>query len=168
MDRALRELVRARALRRCEYCWLQQAMVPLVTFHVDHIVPRKHGVGDGDDNLALACFHCNLHKGPNLTGIDPDTGSVVLLFHPRSEVWDEHFFAQGARCALPPRASPAPSSSASSRLSISASAARSSTGRARTAARSAGSAVAGRPWHRARSWPGASPRRAGGAALTRQ
>lgn len=71
-------------------------MVPLVTFHVDHILPRKHGGGDGDDNLALACFHCNLHKGPNLTGIDPDTGAIVLLFHPRHEVWDEHFFAQGA------------------------------------------------------------------------
>lgn len=71
-------------------------MVPLVTFHVDHIVPHKHGGGDGDDNLAPACFHCNLHKGPNLTGIDPETDAVVLLFHPRREVWDEHFFARDA------------------------------------------------------------------------
>jgi 5-methylcytosine-specific restriction endonuclease McrA len=63
-DRALRERVGARALRRCEYCHLQQALVPLVVFHVDHIVARKHGGGDGDENLALACFHCNLHKGP--------------------------------------------------------------------------------------------------------
>lgn len=67
-----------------------------MTFHVDHIVPRKHGGGDGDDNLALACFHCNLHKGPNLTGIDPDTSAVVLLFHPRHQVWDDHFFVQEA------------------------------------------------------------------------
>lgn len=71
-------------------------MVPLVTFHVDHVVPRKHGGGDGEHNLALSCFHCNLHKGPNLTGIDPDTGAVVLLFHPRREVWDEHFLLRGA------------------------------------------------------------------------
>lgn len=78
MDRALRALVRARARERCEYCGLPQAMVPLVTFHVDHVVPCKHGGGDSDDNLALACFHCNLHKGPNLTGIDPDTGAVAL------------------------------------------------------------------------------------------
>lgn len=96
MDRALRAFVRARALQRCEYCGLEQTTVPLVAFHVDHIVPRKHGGADGDDNLALACFHCNLHKGPNLTGIDPDTGAVVLLFHPRREVWDEHFLAHGA------------------------------------------------------------------------
>jgi hypothetical protein len=71
-------------------------MVPFVAFHVEHIVPRKHGGGDGDDNLALSCFHCNFHKGTNLTGFDPDSGLVALLFHPRREVWDEHFFPEGA------------------------------------------------------------------------
>ena len=29
------------------------------------------------DNLALACIDCNLHKGPNLTGIDPETNQVT-------------------------------------------------------------------------------------------
>ena len=32
---------------------------------------------DEVDNLALACHRCNLHKGPNLSGIDPLTGDPV-------------------------------------------------------------------------------------------
>jgi hypothetical protein len=67
-----------------------------VAFHVEHIVPRQHGGGDSPENLALACFHCNLHKGPNLTGIDPDSGTVVHLFDPRRQSWDEHFSMAGA------------------------------------------------------------------------
>jgi 5-methylcytosine-specific restriction endonuclease McrA len=30
------------------------------------------------DNLALACHRCNLRKGPNLTGIDPMSGEMVV------------------------------------------------------------------------------------------
>ncbi len=33
----------------------------------------------------------NLHKGTNLTGIDPETNEVTVLFHPRRQDWDEHF-----------------------------------------------------------------------------
>jgi len=86
-----RDLVRTRAAQCCEYCRLPQELAPLVPFHVEHIVPRQHGGDDDPENLALACFHCNLHKGPNLTGIDPDTGAVALLFNPRRQSWDEHF-----------------------------------------------------------------------------
>ena len=43
------------------------------------------------DNLALACWHCNLKKGPNLTGIDPETGQIAALFHPRKDKWADHF-----------------------------------------------------------------------------
>ena len=35
--------------------------------------------------------HCNLYKGSNLTGIDPETGEIVSLFHPRRDVWIIHF-----------------------------------------------------------------------------
>jgi hypothetical protein len=31
-------------------------------------------------NLAPACHRCNLHKGPNLTGIDPETGASPGFF----------------------------------------------------------------------------------------
>jgi hypothetical protein len=95
MDAATRRLVRARAGGRCEYCGLPQEALPLATFHVEHIIAKQHGGLDDPDNLALSCHHCNLHKGPNLTGIDPDTGRIVPLFHPRRDVWTDHFDRQG-------------------------------------------------------------------------
>ena len=47
--------------------------------------------------LALACHRCNLHKGPNLTGIDRSTGQVSSLFHPRRDRWPDHFALEGVR-----------------------------------------------------------------------
>ena len=47
-------------------------------------------------DLALACHRCNLRKGPNLTGIDPQTGQVTRLFHPRQDRWSDHFVFEGA------------------------------------------------------------------------
>jgi len=43
-----------------------------------------------------AVNHCNLHKGPNMTGIDPVTGQSARLFHPRQDRWEDHFHWQGA------------------------------------------------------------------------
>ena len=60
-------------------------------FQFDHIVARQHGGQTVSENLALSCFHCNTHKGPNVAGVDPETGELVRLFHPRKEAWDEHF-----------------------------------------------------------------------------
>ncbi len=91
MDVAVRTLVRQRAGNRCEYCRLHQDEEPYFRLHVEHIIARQHGGSDDISNLALACHHCNLHKGPNLTGIDPETGQITPLFHPRQQVWDEHF-----------------------------------------------------------------------------
>jgi hypothetical protein len=91
MKRLLRKFVRERAGYRCEYCHLPLAGVPLMRFHVEHILAKQHGVNDDPDNLALACYHCNLHKGPNLSGIDPLTGRIVRLFHPRKQIWRRHF-----------------------------------------------------------------------------
>ncbi len=48
------------------------------------------------DNLALACIDCNLHKGTNLAGIDPLSGQLTVLFHPRQHQWTEHFAQLGA------------------------------------------------------------------------
>ncbi len=60
-------------------------------FHIEHIVARQHGGLTRLDNLALACWQCNLKKGPNLSGIDPETGQIIRLFHPRIHNWAEHF-----------------------------------------------------------------------------
>ena len=90
-----RTRVRKRAQDTCEYCHLHQDDSPLATLHVEHIIPKIHGGADDLDNLALACIDCNLHKGTNLTGIDPETNEVTNLFHPRRQNWDEHLEWQG-------------------------------------------------------------------------
>ena len=95
IDAASRKLIRERANYACEYCQLEESHVPFIAFHIEHVIPRKHGGGDSQDNLALACYHCNLHKGPNLAGLDPDTGEMVALFHPRRQSWAEHFEMRG-------------------------------------------------------------------------
>jgi hypothetical protein len=91
MDTSTRALVRERAGNRCEYCQLHQDDSSLATLHIEHIIPKKHGGSDDIDNLALACIDCNLHKGSNLTGIDPETNEVTELFHPRRHQWRDHF-----------------------------------------------------------------------------
>lgn len=91
MDAATRSAVRLRADNRCEYCRLRQEHAPLVQFQTEHIVPRQHGGGDELANLCLACQRCNLHKGPNLTGIDEQTGQIIVLFNPRVQRWEDHF-----------------------------------------------------------------------------
>jgi len=60
-------------------------------FQIEHIVARSHGGSDEAENLALACRHCNLHKGPNLSGIDPESSEITRLFHPRRDEWHDHF-----------------------------------------------------------------------------
>ncbi len=96
MDAATRELVRQRAGDRCEYCLLRQEQTGL-SHHVEHIVAKQHGGSDDPANLALACNRCNASKGPNLTGIDAASGDVVPLFHPRRDVWTDHFEFAGPR-----------------------------------------------------------------------
>ncbi len=91
MDALTRELVRQRARNVCEYCRLAQEHEAFATFHVEHIIARQHGGDDDPSNLCLACISCNLHKGPNIAGIDPETKKIVPLFSPRDEDWNELF-----------------------------------------------------------------------------
>src|SRR5437763_10302822 len=90
MDAALEDLVRRRARFRCEYCLLPEALVS-TPFQFDHIIAQSHGGATSADNLALACFHCNNFKGPNLAGMDLETRRVIRLFHPRRDVREDHF-----------------------------------------------------------------------------
>ena len=82
--------VAARALHTCEYCRAPEAVFNLA-FEVEHITPLSLGGDDRDDNLALACRSCNLHKAAFISARDPETDQVVPLFHPRSNRWEEHF-----------------------------------------------------------------------------
>jgi hypothetical protein len=45
--------------------------------------------------MRYVCSFCNLHKGSNLAGYDPETGALTELFHPRRDEWAEHFFWEG-------------------------------------------------------------------------
>lgn len=93
---AIAERVRKRARGLCEYCRLPQAAYPLA-FHVDHIIAEQHGGKATFGNCCLACARCNRSKGPNISGIDAKTRTLVPLFHPRRDRWDEHFGWRGPR-----------------------------------------------------------------------
>jgi len=92
---AIREQVRARANERCEYCRKPEG-VSLYPHHADHILPLKHGGDDALDNLAWACFRCNVSKGSNVSSYDPDGGELTPLFNPRMQTWADHFTLDGA------------------------------------------------------------------------
>jgi len=88
MNAAVRRLVRNRAGGRCEYCRIHEDDEPF-TFHLEHIIPKKHGGRNTATNLAWSCHSCNLAKASNLAG--RVGGEIVPLFHPRRQRWNRHF-----------------------------------------------------------------------------
>jgi len=82
--------VRRRAEGLCEYCRIPEVAFKR-PFHIEHVIARQHGGLTEIDNLALACWVCNLKKGPNLTGIDPQSKRITPLFNPRKGRWEDHF-----------------------------------------------------------------------------
>jgi len=91
MDQALRSFVCHRAGDVCEYCRLPQSSSRFVRFHIEHIIARQHGGQSEEGNLALSCGYCNHHKGPNIAGLDPESGQLIPLFNPRRDGWSDHF-----------------------------------------------------------------------------
>jgi hypothetical protein len=91
----LRQQVYERAEGRCEYCLVPET-VTLTAHQVDHIVALKHGGLTEADNLALSCALCNKHKGSDLASLDPETGEIAPLYHPRRDRWADHFQWVGA------------------------------------------------------------------------
>ena len=86
----LKRAVRGRAGDRCEYCLIPQS-ADAATHHLEHVIAKKHGGGDGAGNVAQSCEPCNAAKGPDLCSVDPATGKVVRLFDPRRQSWHDHF-----------------------------------------------------------------------------
>jgi hypothetical protein len=95
MDSATVDVVRERANNRCEYCLLDQKYSDL-PHQVEYVVARQLRGSDHPDNLALICHRCNAGKGSNLTGIDPQRGEPVPLYHPRWDQWSRHFMFRDA------------------------------------------------------------------------
>ena len=96
MDRALQDLIWRRAGYCCEYCRMPQHGDE-ATFEIDHVIAVSHGGATLASNLCLSCFSDNSFKGPNLSGIDPKTQKIVVLFHPRRHKWQRHFRWDGPR-----------------------------------------------------------------------
>jgi 5-methylcytosine-specific restriction endonuclease McrA len=93
---ALKREVIQRAAGRGEYCGLSQTGQE-AQFHVDHIHPLAAGGATTLENLALACVSCSLRKGARRMAPDPATGKRATLFHPRPQVWSDHFQWKGCR-----------------------------------------------------------------------
>jgi hypothetical protein len=86
----LRRRVIHRAANRCEYCLLHQD-VAATAHQVDHVIAEKHGGETSVENLALSCMICNRRKGSDIGSLEPQTGRLVALFNPRTQIWAEHF-----------------------------------------------------------------------------
>jgi hypothetical protein len=94
MNKSLEAEVRERAGGRCEYCRLPESVSDLPHV-IDHIIARQHRGETVSGNLAVCCGRRNLSKGPNVAGVDPVTGEIVRLFHPRTDRWADHFEWRG-------------------------------------------------------------------------
>jgi 5-methylcytosine-specific restriction endonuclease McrA len=90
ISRRLRRAIEQRAARRCEYCRCPLA-VTTEPFAVEHVIPTVRGGATSLDNLALSCTGCNGHEYDRIEGYDPVTESTAPLYHPRQQVWSEHF-----------------------------------------------------------------------------
>lgn len=90
----LRRQVVERAERICEYCLLHEDDT-FFGCHVDHILSEKHGSQTEENNLALACTFCNLHKGSDIASLTR-AGALMRFFNPRTDFWGEHFLMAGA------------------------------------------------------------------------
>ncbi len=86
----LRRIVYDRAKGCCEYCLIPES-VSFATHQIDHIIAQKHQGKTTLDNLALCCTLCNKHKGSDIASIIPETGEITALYHPRNDIWTDHF-----------------------------------------------------------------------------
>ena len=90
IDAALRQVVRVQAGGQCEYCHISERLT-LADHEIDHVIAVKHGGKTVASNLALCCTVCNPFKGSDIASIDPESGQITPLFHPRNVRWDDHF-----------------------------------------------------------------------------
>jgi hypothetical protein len=89
-----RKSVFNRAFFLCEYCLIHQSnsYLPL---QLEHIFSQKHYVWHSLLNLASACYLGNRLKGSDISTILPPDFTLIRLYHPRNDVWLEHFELSG-------------------------------------------------------------------------
>ena len=86
----IRRKVAARANGVCEYCKLPDTIY-LTSHHIDHIYSEKAGGQTLLSNLAYCCQECNRYKGANIAYYVASADLVVTVFHPRNDIWVDHF-----------------------------------------------------------------------------
>jgi len=74
----------------CEYCKQLQKFLTS-KLHNEHIFPLSSGGKTILENLAKACETCNNCKQTAISTVDPLTDITVPLFHPREQIWNNHF-----------------------------------------------------------------------------
>ena len=89
----IRRFLAEQANHCCEYCHAPSflALAVVTSFEIEHIIPKSKDGIDEKTNLAFSCPRCNRLKSNRTEAVDPQTKSVVGLFHPRQQCWSEHF-----------------------------------------------------------------------------
>ncbi len=86
----LRFKVKQRAKNCCEYCRVHQDDF-FFPFEIDHIISKRHNGKTVLSNLALSCSLCNRMKAADIGTYLDDEMRFFRLFHPRLDIWSEHF-----------------------------------------------------------------------------
>ena len=84
-----RDFIRERAKGFCEYCRISERFT-LAVHEIDHVIAVKHGGRRLKRTLHCAA-PCATYKGSDIASIDPETGLLTPLFHPRLDRWGKHF-----------------------------------------------------------------------------
>ena len=90
IPRSLRQRLVAEFRNRCAYCHTLTSITG-ARLVIDHIIPETASGQTVRENLCVACHSCNEFKGAQVEAQDPLTGRRVHLFHPRQQLWSEHF-----------------------------------------------------------------------------
>ena len=90
ISKTLKEKVRQTARHRCGYCLFLELYSPTV-FQIDHIIPLAEGGTNEEENLWLLCETCNRAKSNKIEVFDAKTKTIVPIFNPRTQSWNEHF-----------------------------------------------------------------------------
>lgn len=93
MSRIKQELddeIREASKNRCGYCLTPQSLTSY-KLEIEHIYPISKDGTSENENLCLACRHCNLHKSSKVFGLDSVSAKRIRLFNPNLNNWSEHF-----------------------------------------------------------------------------
>ncbi|MEM1327983.1 MAG: HNH endonuclease signature motif containing protein [Bacteroidota bacterium] len=81
-----KQQIEERANGCCEYYLCPADFCP-DPFSIEHIQPLVKEGSENLDNLAFSCQGCNNRKYVFTEAIDPVSGKIVPLYHPRKDDW---------------------------------------------------------------------------------